>query len=179
MSVNPAFSAIAAPIVPITPVLLLSTFECDRQFMQDLLSGGPYALACAANWPRAENLVDHVVFPIILYERRFDGAGWQSAVRRLANFWGRSSVLLLSETSNLDLREELIGNGGFEILVRPFEFDVLQMLALATAHFALPALRSQPLATARMDSSAPRQLQRASDPRFEALTLPFSRGAGI
>jgi hypothetical protein len=78
---------------------------------------------------------------------------WQLAVKRLVNSWGSRSVLLLSQTCDGGIRDELIRSGGFEILARPIESaNLLETLDLATARFALPAPRRQPAASKLMDS---------------------------
>ena len=128
---------------PLIPVLLASALESDRRVMHEILSGTQYLLVHAATWNRALNLMGHVVVPIILYDRLFDITDWQLAVKRLVSSWRSPSVVLLSQTGEDGLREDLIGRGGFEVLVRPLESaPVLQTLDLALAYFSLPTPRS-------------------------------------
>lgn len=122
---------------PITPVLLASARESDRHVMQDFLGDTAYVLVHAANWNAALNLAGHIVFPVILYDRLFDIADWQLAVKRLVSSWQSPSVLLLSPTSEEGLRRELIRSGGFDVLLRPLRLgDVLATMDSAIAHFA-------------------------------------------
>lgn len=106
---------------PITPILLASDRESDRRILRQVLTGTEYLLVPAVNWNSALNLAGHMAFPIILYDRRFDGIDWQPAVRRLASAWRVPVVVLLSESGEDGLRNELRSCGGLEVLVRPFE----------------------------------------------------------
>jgi hypothetical protein len=144
--------------------------------MQDLLKGARYLLASAANWHRAQRFMGAMVFPVILYDRLFDNADWRLAVRRLASSCGSPSVLVLSQTRDDELRDELIGIGGFDVLVRPLEFDVLQILDFATAHFALPTPRPQP---SRVVFPAPRQNQLGVDSGLRLLTYRLPENGAI
>ncbi len=137
-----AVSACRQP-APLTPVLLASALESDCRVMRDLLNGTSYVLVHAPSWNRALNFMGHVVVPIILYDRLFDITDWQLGVKRLVSSWRSPSVVLLSQTSEDGLRDDLIGRGGFEVLVRPLEsVHVLQTLDLALAYFSLPTPRS-------------------------------------
>jgi hypothetical protein len=140
--------------IPLTPVLLLSSVELDRHFTVDLLKGSKYVLACADNWYRAQNLVSHMVFPIIMYDRLFDSNDWRPGVKRLVSCSGRPVVLLLSQTWDVDLRDELVRSGGFDVLVRPVECDFLRVLDVATARFNLSTPHPQPFASSCADSAA-------------------------
>jgi hypothetical protein len=117
-----------------------------------------------------------MVFPVILYDRLFDIADWRLAAIRLASSCGSPSVLVLSQTRDDELRDELIRIGGFDVLVRPLEFDVLQILDFATAHFALPTPRPQPGVPSRVDFQALRQDQPGVDSglHFTMRRLPES-----
>jgi len=106
---------------PITPILLASGRESDRRILKQVLTGTGYLLVPALNWNSALNLAGHMAFPIILYDRSFDGIDWQPAVRRLARAWRVPTVVLLSESAEDGLRDELRSCGGLEVLVRPFE----------------------------------------------------------
>lgn len=105
----------------ITPILLASSLESDRQVLRQVLIDTEYVLVPAANWNTALNLAGHMAFSIILYDRRFDRIEWQLAVRRLASAWRIPAVVLLSETGEDGLLNELRASGGLEVLVRPFE----------------------------------------------------------
>jgi hypothetical protein len=144
--------------------------------MQDLLKGARYVLASAANWQRAQKFMGAMVFPVILYDRLFDIADWRLAIRRLASSCGSPSVLLQSQTRDNQLRDELIGIGGFDVLLRPLEFDILSILDLATAHFTLPTPRLQPGVPSLVDLQATRQDQPGVDSGLPLLThrLPES-----
>jgi PleD family two-component response regulator len=136
----PAFRQPAALI----PVLLASALESDCRVMRDLLDGTQYLLVHAANWNRALNFMSHVVVPIILYDRLFDINDWQLAVKRLISTWRSPSVVLLSQTSEHDLRDDFVSSGGFEVLLRPLESgNVLQTLDLALTYYSLPTPRRQ------------------------------------
>lgn len=142
VSSRAAVSACRQP-APLTRVLLASALESDCRVMRDLLNGTSYVLVHAPSWNRALNFMGHVVVPIILYDRLFDIADWQLAVKRLVSSWRSPSVVLLSQTSEDGLRDDLLRRGGFEVLVRPLEsVHVLQTLDLALAYFSLPTPRS-------------------------------------
>jgi CheY-like chemotaxis protein len=106
---------------PITPILLASTLESDRSVLGQTLIGSEYVLVPAANWNTALNLAGHMAFSIILYDRCFNRIDWRLAVRRLASAWRIPTIVLLSETGEEELRNEVRASGGLEVLVRPFE----------------------------------------------------------
>lgn len=137
-------AAVPAPRqpAPVTPILLASALESDCSVMRECLHGTSYLLVHAATWNRTLSLMGHIVVPIILYDRLFDITDWQLAVKRLVSSWRSPSVVLLSQTSERGLREDLLSWGGCEVLVRPLESgQVLQTLDFALAHFALPTPR--------------------------------------
>jgi hypothetical protein len=128
---------------PLTPVLLASALESDCRVLRECLHGTSYLLVHAATWNRTLSLMGHIVVPIILYDRLFDITDWQLAVKRLVSSWRSPSVVLLSQTSEEGLREDLLCWGGCEVLVRPLESGrVLQTLDLALARFAFPQPRT-------------------------------------
>jgi hypothetical protein len=147
--------------------------------MQDLLKGTKYVLATAANWHRAQRFMSAMVFPVILYDRLFDICDWRLAVRRLASSCGSPVVLVLSQTRDNELRDELIRSGGFDILVRPLEFDILQILDFATAHFAFPTPRPQPGVPSLVDFKEPRQDQTGVDSGLRLLTYRLPESGAI
>lgn len=119
---------------PVIPVLVVSALESDVHAVQDLLRGTRYVPVHAADWSSALSLAGQIVFPIILVDRSLDITDWQVAVKRLVNSWGSPSVLLLSQTGEDGLRDELIRSGALGILVRPLvPGEVFESLGAAIA----------------------------------------------
>jgi DNA-binding response OmpR family regulator len=105
--------------------------------LQALLKDTEYVPVHATDWNTALNLAGHIFFPVILYDRFFDITDWQLAVRRLVSSWRSPSVLLLSQTREDGLRDELIRTGGFDVLTRPLgAHNVLRKMDAAMARFA-------------------------------------------
>ena len=130
---------------PRTPVLLASAKDSDRQLLQNVLKDTAYLLVHTDNWQTTLNLAGHIVFPVILYDRLFDTVDWRLAVKRLARSWRTPSVLLLSQDHEHGLRDELIGSGGFDLLVRPVEFgELFRTVDAAMARFLRLAPSAEP-----------------------------------
>ena len=104
----------------ITPVLLVSTAESDMGVLSEGLRGSHYVLIQARDWGSVLKLTRQMVFPVILYDREFDGGKWTSAVKELTRAWPGSLILLLAPADNVDATEH-------SILPRPFN-DVRQRL---------------------------------------------------
>jgi hypothetical protein len=69
--------------------------------------------------PRNERL------PIIFYERELNQSGWRAAVSLLSRLCPRPYVILLSSNRDKNLWDELVRNGGSDILRTPIDRDAV------------------------------------------------------
>jgi DNA-binding NtrC family response regulator len=63
--------------------------------------------------------------PIILYERELTERGWRQAVSHFSRLSPRPCVVLLSQSSDKNLWDELVRCGGFDLLRTPVDRDAV------------------------------------------------------
>ena len=63
--------------------------------------------------------------PIVLYERELTERGWRQAMSVFSRLSPRPCVVLLSRTSDMNLWDELVRCGGFDLLRIPIDRDAV------------------------------------------------------
>jgi FixJ family two-component response regulator len=117
------------------PILLASGRDDDYQTLQSFLHGTKWRVERALSWNEVPSLCECHLNPVVLVDRYFQGADWQSTVASLLDPAARRCVILLSDVSDPYLWNELVQQGGFDVLARPFECpEVLRILAFAQRH---------------------------------------------
>jgi|SRR5712691_5767997 len=116
-------------------ILLASSQEEDRRNLEAILEGTPWKLVTAGGLSEAERVLHDLDVPIVLCDRDLPGAPWQKNVRALAAGRRAACVILLSNVSDQYLWEEVVLQGGFDVLTRPFQKrGALSMLIFAHTH---------------------------------------------
>jgi FixJ family two-component response regulator len=117
------------------PVLLASERHDDYQVLQALLHDTKWSVARALSWNEVSRFCESAAHPVVLVDRHFQGSNWQSTVSSLLDPAANRCVILLSDVSDPYLWNELVQQGGFDVLARPFErHEVLRALAFAQRH---------------------------------------------
>jgi PleD family two-component response regulator len=117
------------------PVLLASGREDDYQTLQALLQDTKWSVERALSWNEVSHFCEGAVSPVVLVDRHFQGAHWQSTVASILDPAASTCVILISDVSDPYLWNELVQQGGFDVLARPFErSELLQTLAFAHRH---------------------------------------------
>jgi DNA-binding NtrC family response regulator len=117
------------------PVLLASGRDEDYQTLQALLKDTKWSVARALSRNDASRFCEGAVNPVVLVDRHFQGAHWQSTVASILGPDASTCVILISDVSDPYLWNELVQQGGFDVLARPFERpELLRTLAFAQRH---------------------------------------------
>ena len=117
------------------PILLASQRDDDYRTLQSFLHGTKWSVERALSWNEVSSFCERHLNPVVLVDRCFQGADWQSTVASILDPAARRCVILLSDVSDPYLWNELVRHGGFDVLARPFECpEVLRILAFAQRH---------------------------------------------
>ena len=109
----------------------------DHRRVRESLEKGRWLVVEARDWRAALSLTQCLVFPVIVCDRDFLEQDGHSAVRSLAGGWRTASVVLLTDRWDSDLWENLLEQGGFDVLMRPLhEDDFLAVLDSAYRQWA-------------------------------------------
>lgn len=93
-----------------------------------------FALAASHGWDltvvhdpaEALSKVGARTFPVILLDRDVQEDDWRNWVRSFAQLRPTPSVILISSVSDHYLFEELVKQGGFDVIAKPLAADELQ-----------------------------------------------------
>ena len=117
------------------PILLASERNDDYRTLQALLQNTRWTLVRPLSWGEVSSFCDRAVNPVVLVDRHFQGSDWRFTVSSLLNTTASCCLILLSDVSDPYLWNELVQQGGFDVLARPFErSEVLRTLAFAQKH---------------------------------------------
>jgi DNA-binding response OmpR family regulator len=117
---------------PIAVVGLVTNRE-DRQLLDGICEGNRWRLFFAETCEEAKSALDRLNAPVILYDRDLPGKGWRETVEELAASPARACVILLSTVLDTYLRDEVLRNGGYDVLCKPLqEADVVRAVRLAS-----------------------------------------------
>jgi DNA-binding response OmpR family regulator len=138
---------IPSPALPSrTPMVALVLIEEDRRVLAGISSQEPFDMHFAKSFDEACALANQLVAPVVLFDRNWPGTDWRTSVERLAALPHHSCVILLSGVADDYLRQELVRQGGYDVLPKPLRSDkVVRVVKLALSywnsseHPALPA----------------------------------------
>ncbi len=117
------------------PLLLASDLDEDYQTLQALLRDTKWSLTRALSWNDVSAFYETTLNPVVLVDRYFQGSNWQSTVTSFLDPAPNGTVILLSDVSDPYLWNELVQQGGFDVLARPFDrAELLRTLAFAQRH---------------------------------------------
>lgn len=113
-------------------ILLVSPFDEDIRFIRDCLPEDAPRLDTAGNCARAAGLLQANSFPVVLSERDLPDGSWRDVLNAVELC--RSTPLLIVASRHADERlwAEVLNLGGFDVLMKPFEFtETTRVLAMA------------------------------------------------
>ncbi len=93
----------------------------DTAALQSAFQDAGWPLAVADNTTDALMMQMEQRFCVILLQREAAGRDWRPAVRVLSRMAPRPCVLLLSQTPDMNLWEELVRCGGFDVVRVPLD----------------------------------------------------------
>jgi DNA-binding NtrC family response regulator len=121
------------------PLLIVTSRAEDVEDLTSMLHDTPWELTDASHLEDPSTALKGAAVPIMLFDRDAADAGWQTAMRRLIKTRRGACVVLLSSVADQYLWDEVVHQGGFELLTRPFRKEqVLSTLMFAYAHCRTP-----------------------------------------
>ena len=128
-------SVVRGQVPALIPILLASERDDDYRRLQALLQNTRWTLVRPLSWGEVSSFCDRAVNSVVLVARHFQGSDWRFTVSSLLNTTASCCLILLSDVSDPYLWNELVQQGGFDVLARPFErSEVLRTLAFAQKH---------------------------------------------
>ena len=119
----------------ITILSLLADTE-DRCLIDDLSSKYSWDVFFAKGWREAYGLTDQIKPAIILFDRDVAGADWRHVVSALASTSTAACVLLVSRVADDYLWNEVVSNGGYDVVPKPLrEDDLVRVVRLAWSYW--------------------------------------------
>lgn len=117
-------------------IVALVVNEQERNLLTSLSNREQWDLhlvpSCADAWMAANRWNA----PVILYDRDWPDAEWRTAVQNLASSSQRACVILTSRVVDDYLRDELIRQGGYDVLAKPLRADdVVRLIKLALSYW--------------------------------------------
>jgi CheY-like chemotaxis protein len=129
-----------------TPMVALVLMEEDRHVLAGISSQEPLDVHFAKSFDEACALANQLAAPVVLFDRNWPGTDWRTAVERLAASPHHACVILLSGVADDYLRQELVRQGGYDVLPKPLRAEkVVSVVKLALSywnsseHPAIPA----------------------------------------
>jgi DNA-binding NtrC family response regulator len=120
-------------------LLIVTSRAEDIGELRDLLQGTPWDLTDVRDLDGAAGALQAAAVPMLLFDRDTAAGGWQESIRHLTRTHPNACVILLSNVSDQYLWDEMIQQGGFDVLTRPFKKDqVLSTFVFAYAHCRAP-----------------------------------------
>jgi CheY-like chemotaxis protein len=124
----------------ITVVGLMSRDDDDGRLLAEIGGRRGWQVVFAETHAEAEAALDQAQVPVVFCDHGLLGLGWRRAVERLSGPPKRACVILLSETADTNLRNEVVGGGGYDVLPKPLrEETVTRTVRLARSYWISPA----------------------------------------
>jgi DNA-binding response OmpR family regulator len=133
----PARAAHSIAPSPAITVLALPGSEPDRQLLDEIARRNRWSMSFAPTSSEARESLKRTNPQIILIDRDIDGTDWRFAVSSLAAESGGACVLLISRVVDDYLWNEVVTNGGYDVLRKPLsESEVVRNVRLAWSYWS-------------------------------------------
>jgi FixJ family two-component response regulator len=120
-------------------VSIITSRAEDIRELNDFLHGTPWELIDVSDLEGAAVALKTTAVPILLFDRDTAGSCWQTTMKGLIRKRRGTCVILLSNVTDQYLWDEMVQQGGFDLLTRPFKKEqVLSTLVFAYAHCRVP-----------------------------------------
>ena len=128
--------------VPVVTILCLLGEDQDRSLITDLCQHNPWEVFFATTRQEAEQVSQTLKPQIIFFDRDMAGQDWRSFVTGFAAASGRACIMLVSKVIDDYLWNELVSNGGYEVLRKPLREDqVSRAVRMAWSYWSSAAKR--------------------------------------
>ncbi len=110
-------------------VLAITALPWDELFYKKLRSTGEWDILVARSVHDALSLLAAEQFSIVVCDRDLPGSDWREVLAKIVESSPKSCFLLASRVSDEYLWREVVGNGGYDVVVKPLdEVAVVQTL---------------------------------------------------
>lgn len=124
----------------ITIVGLMSSDDDDGRLLAEIGGRRGWQVVFAETHAEAEAALNGAQVPVVFCDHGLLGLGWRRAVERLSGPPKRACVILLSETADTNLWNEVVSGGGYDVLPKPLREDtVTRAVRLARSYWISPA----------------------------------------
>jgi DNA-binding NtrC family response regulator len=120
------------------PIALLCLVgdEDDRVVIADLCLQNRWEVFFAKGQNEARHALDRLKPQIILFDRDLGGEDWRELMTRFAASSGGACIILMSKVLDDHLWNEVVCNGGYEVLGKPLRADeVFRTVRLAWSYW--------------------------------------------
>lgn len=125
-------------------LLIVTSRVEDAPELREVLRDTPWKLAQIPDLDGTDAVLKTAEVPILFFDRDIAGAGWRETIKRLVHSRRDACIVLLSNVADQYLWDEVVQQGGFDLLTRPFRKEqVLSTLVFAYAQFRNPWPRHQ------------------------------------
>jgi DNA-binding response OmpR family regulator len=100
----------------------------DQTTVTDFATGSHWGLTIVNTLEQASRLATEKMTSIILLDRDLAGNGWRSTVHRLSRNQFKPCIILASSVVDPYLFDELVSQGGFDIVAKPIRADELRRI---------------------------------------------------
>ena len=124
----------------VTIVGLMDTDNQDGRLLADIGGRSGWNVVFADTCSDAKAALDQAQAPVVLCDRELLGMGWRNAVEGLSGPPNQACVILLSETVDSYLWNDVVRAGGHDVLLKPLkEEGVVRAVRLARTYWNSPA----------------------------------------
>lgn len=128
--------------ISIVSVLCLLAEEQDRSLISDLSQRNRWEAFFATTREEAVRVLPTLKPQIIFFDRDLAGQDWRGFVTGFAAASGRACIMLVSKVIDDYLWNELVSNGGYEVLRKPLrEDEVFRAVRMAWSYWSSAAKR--------------------------------------
>jgi FixJ family two-component response regulator len=119
------------------PIVALIIGERDRALLTNVAIRTGIDIRFTDSCSEAWTIANQLEAPVILCDRDLPGAEWRDVMQILASAPQRPSVILTSRVVDDYLWQEVIHNGGYDVLRKPLrEEDVVRSVRLAWSYWS-------------------------------------------
>jgi len=117
-------------------ILAVTLPEAEVEVLRQIAPAAGWELLIASSFHEASEILASRAAPIILCDRDVPGFDWREVLSRLVERPERGCVILASGVVDDYLIAEVVQQGGFDVLAKPFrEQDVVRTVAFAWSHY--------------------------------------------
>jgi len=109
--------------IPAITILCLIGEDTDRSLIASLCQRNQWGVSFSANRAEAERALHDIKPQIMLFDRDIAGKDWREFVAGFAAATSGVCIMLLSKVIDDNLWNDLVSNGGYEVLRKPLRED--------------------------------------------------------